>query len=118
MTQNLSSSQAMPTDMTIEWAPFTVAEGVDEATLYAASTALQQEFLSQQLGFIRRELLKGTDNQWCDLVYWESRAAADQASQNASNSPVCYRYFTLMQGTDHTELGAGVLHFQRVKSYE
>lgn len=117
MTQNLFSAQAMPSDLTIEWAPFLVADGVDEATLYAASAALQQEFLSQQPGFIRRELLKGAGNQWCDLVYWASRAAADQAGQNASNSPVCYRYFTLMQGADHTEPGAGVLHFQRVKSY-
>jgi hypothetical protein len=35
-----------------------LAAGVDETTLLAASDALQHEFISQQRGFIRRELLK------------------------------------------------------------
>ena len=100
----------------VEWAPFELAEGVDEATLLAASEALQTGFLSQQRGFIHRELLKGQANQWADAVYWNSLEEAEQAAQNAANSPICYRYFTLMDA-DHTDPGAGVLHFQRVKSY-
>jgi hypothetical protein len=31
MTQQQLSAQAMPSDLTIEWAPFMVADGVDEA---------------------------------------------------------------------------------------
>ncbi|HMQ32482.1 MAG TPA: hypothetical protein PKD53_17250 [Chloroflexaceae bacterium] len=102
---------------TIEWAPFTLAEGVAEATLLAASEALQRVFLSQQPGFVRRELLRGNDNQWVDLVYWASQEAAEAAMQNVAESPVCHRYFALMAGADADEPGAGVLHFAQVAQY-
>jgi hypothetical protein len=107
----------MSTTIVVEWAPFQVAEGMDEAKLLRASEALQSEFLSKQKGFLRRELLRGPGQQWVDLVYWENRAAADAAAQNAATSPVCYTYFQMMDA-DHAEPGAGVLHFQRVKSYQ
>jgi hypothetical protein len=101
----------------IEWAPFTLVEGIDEEKLLQASQALQTDFLSKQKGFLGRELLKGKGNDWVDLVYWENREAAEQASQNAANSPVCYAYFQLM-GADHAEPGAGVMHFEQVKTYK
>jgi hypothetical protein len=103
--------------LAIEWAPFTLVEGVEETQLLAASDLLQQEFLGQQPGFIRRELLRGPGRQWFDLVYWETLAAAEQAGQQAMNSPVCFRYFSLMEGADHADLSAGVFHAQQVKSY-
>jgi hypothetical protein len=102
---------------TIEWAPFSLAEGVDEASLLAASEALQREFLSQQPGFVRRELLRGHGNQWVDLVYWASQEAAETAMQNVAGSPVCHRYFSLMAGADASEPGAGVLHLAQVAQY-
>ena len=102
----------------IEWAPFRLAEGVEETGLLAASEALQSGFLANQRGFIRRELLKGPESQWVDMVVWESRDAADQAAKNAAESPVCFQYFQLMQGADHVAPGDGVLHFDRVTTYE
>jgi hypothetical protein len=59
---------ATRTSHSIEWAPFRLADGIDETTLLTASEALQREFISQQRGFIRRELLKGQANQWFDPV--------------------------------------------------
>jgi hypothetical protein len=102
---------------TIEWAPFMLVDGVDEATLLVASEALQREFLSQQPGFVRRELLRGTGNQWVDLVYWASQEAAEAAMQNVASSSVCHRYFALMAGADAGEPGAGVLHLAQVAQY-
>ena len=101
----------------LEWAPFTVVAGTDEATLLAAADLVQTEFLSQQPGFIKRELLKGHNNQWVDIVYWNSRAAAEQAARKAATSPVCYQYFALMVGADHDDPNAGMLHFEQVKTY-
>ena len=43
---------------TIEFATFTLAEGVDESTLIAAADALQRDFFKQQKGFIRRDLVQ------------------------------------------------------------
>lgn len=111
-------SHTLTKNVIVEWAPFELAEGVDEATLIAASAALQAEFISKQSGFVSRELLKGQANQWVDIVYWNSMAEAKLAAQNAANSPVCFKYFSLMVGADHAEPGAGVLHFERVKTYQ
>jgi hypothetical protein len=104
--------------ITVEWAPFTLAEGVDEATLLAASEALQSEFISKQSGFISRELLKGEGNQWVDIIHWNSLAEAEQAARQAADSPICFKYFALMQNVDHDDPGAGVFHFERVRSYK
>jgi len=111
MSHNLSKK------VTVEWAPFQLAEGVDEATLLATSEALQSEFVSKQSGFIKRELLKANDNQWVDLVYWNSLEEAEQAAKNAANSPVCFKYFELMVGADPDDPSAGVLHFEVVETY-
>ncbi len=107
----------MDAHVIVEWAPFTLREGVDEAQLIAASEALQSGFLAQQRGFIRRELLKGQNGQWVDLVIWEGKDAADEAAKNAAESPVCYKYFQVMDA-DHSDPGAGVLHFERIRVYE
>lgn len=109
-------THASRTMYTIESAPFTLAAGVDEATLLAASDVLQREFVSQQRGFIRRELLKGPANRWVDLVYWDSMAAAEEASRNAMNSPICHTYFAPMVGDD-ADLAAAVSHFEQVQIY-
>lgn len=101
----------------VEWAPFELAEGVDEATLLAASEVLQSEFVSQQSGFIKRELVKANDKQWVDLVYWNSLEEAEQAAKNVANSPVCLKYFELMVGADPDDPSAGVLHLEVVKTY-
>ncbi|RIK40050.1 MAG: hypothetical protein DCC55_16255 [Chloroflexi bacterium] len=101
----------------IEWAPFELVAGTAEEVLMQASEVLQKEFLARQPGFIRRELLRGRDNQWVDLVYWESMEDAVQAAQNAANSPVCYAYFQLMVAADHDDPAAGVLHFDQMRSY-
>jgi len=108
----------MTHNVIVEWAPFMIKPGVDEAELIAASEALQNEFLSQQSGFIRRELLRGNNGHWVDLAVWESRDAADQAVKNAAESPVCFRYFQLMANADHDNPGDGVLHFDRIREYE
>lgn len=107
----------MGKSVTLEWAPFSLKEGVSEAEILKASENLQTEFLCQQKGFIRRELLKGADNQWVDLVYWENREAAEQAAKNAANSPACFKYFALMDA-DHNNPGAGVFHYDQIKTYE
>ena len=104
-------------DMTIEWAPFRLIDSADEASLLRASDALQSGFLANQPGFIRRELLKGEEGQWVDLVYWESEEAAAQAMQQAAASPTCLEYFRLMVGADKPDFGADVRHFEKKRAY-
>lgn len=103
--------------MVIEWAPFRLRATADEQTLLRASEVLQRDFLARQPGFLRRELLRGDDRQWIDLVYWESADALAAAMRQAEQSPVCFTYFQVMEGADHAEPGAGVSQFQVAQSY-
>lgn len=107
----------MNKNQVIEWAPFKLAEGVDEAALLTASEALQTGFISKQKGFIKRELVKTTDGQWMDVIHWDSAENAEQAMQNAAENPICFKYFELMVGTDHNDLSMSVMHLRVMKSY-
>lgn len=101
----------------IEWAPFRLAEGASEAALLRASEALQEGFLARQPGFLRRELLRGADGRWVDLVYWRSEESAAAAMKVAMESPACHEYFRLMNA-DCADPAAGVEHYRRITSYE
>lgn len=101
----------------IEWAPFRLKPGVTDDVLLRASAALQDDFVARQPGFVRRELLRGPDGQWVDLVVWESREAALAIMDAVAASPVCSAYFALMEGAEHADPGAGVTHFERVRHY-
>lgn len=101
--------------MTVEWAPFDVLEGVSDAQLIEAANTIEQDFLSQQKGYIRRELLKGEQGKWVDLVYWSSPDLAHQAMEKASQSEACMQYFSLMAGVENAE--SGVAHYTRVSSW-
>ena len=101
----------------IEWAPFRLAEGVREDDLLAASEALQRDFLERQPGFVRRELLRGTDGQWVDLVVWRDEQSARAVLEAISSSQACQAYFHLMAGGDNMDPASGVLHLHRVRAY-
>ena len=105
-------------EMVVEWAPFTLAEGATEAELLEASAALQKEFLARQDGFVRRELLRSKDGSWCDLVYWRDAASAEAIMSAIADSQICQRYFELMVGADPNDPAAGVQHYSLKRSYE
>lgn len=108
----LAGCATAPRGTIVEWAEFKTAAGVSDVQVLEASDAVQKEFLNAQKGFIRRELLKGKDGQWSDLIYWQSKAAADEAAKKVEHSSACAGYFKCMANPD-----AGVLHFTRVRSY-
>lgn len=101
----------------IEFARFTLAEGVDEPTLVAAADALQEEFLRRQSGFLRRELVKTADNEWADVIYWENRQSVERAMQKAPENPAALRYFQLMANTGQDEESGHPLLMSVTRSY-
>lgn len=114
---NVEKRTAEERSFVIEWAPFRLADGVTEQELMAASETLQREFVARQRGFIRRELLRGPDGQWADLVHWEDQRAAHDVFAAAMESPVCAEYFKLMVMPEGGDPAAGVLHLHRVREY-
>jgi hypothetical protein len=99
--------------LTVEWAPFKVAANVSDAELFTAANALENNFLKQQPGYVRRELLKGERRNWVDLVYWSSPESAQAASKSFMNSTACQQYFALMADTD----GSGVAHYSQAQCW-
>ena len=115
---NTAVTPTVTDTVVIEWAPFRLADGVSESDLLRASDDLQAGFLANQPGFLRRDLLRGSDGQWVDLIYWADAASADRIMQIAMESRACLAYFRLMAGADGPDLAAGVLHYRRLKAYE
>ena len=74
------------TDQVLEWAPFRLRSGVDEAALLESSERLQRDFLAYQEGFVRRELIKGAEGSYIDLIWWSSFAASQSAMKNADGA--------------------------------
>lgn len=101
----------------IEFAAFTLGEGVDESVLFTASDALQAEFLSRQSGFIKRELARIAHNQWADVIYWENRQSVRQAMQAAPGNPAALRYFQLMDGTGQGDPSGQLTLMNIARSY-
>ncbi len=70
------------------------AEVTDSQLIEAANNML--ETLQSWAGFIKRELIKVSDNQWMDVVHWVDSDAAMLAQENAMKSEICLAFFSLM----------------------
>jgi len=105
------------TPYAIEMAPFTLATGVSEPALLAASDQLEREFLAKADGYLGRVLVRKDEHSWTDIVFWQSAAHATKAMEQAATSEACSIYFRCMAQADHDNPGEGVTLFQAVKQY-
>ena len=85
--------------------------GVADADMLRASDAVM-EFLSKANGFVRRELFKAGENQWLDLVYWNSRAEAEAAMAQSMNQPCVLEMMQLLDESSMT-----MRHLDQVRVY-
>jgi hypothetical protein len=76
----------MTPPLTVEIVLFKLNPGVDDAAFIRAAQATQPD-LEHLPGYVRRELLKGADGQWIDMVHWRSLAEAQQAAAMAMQFP-------------------------------
>lgn len=102
----------------IQLAPIKLQAGVDEKTLLAASDVFQTNFVDKQEGVIKRLLLKGKDGNYADLVFFESKDAADRVAEAERTSQECLEFFKIMEMPDENLPDMGVLSFDHVKTYE
>lgn len=100
----------------VEMARIRLRPGAAEADLLAASNRFQDDFLTAQPGFLRRELLRVSERDYFDLVHWRSAEAAAAAMELAGQSPACRAYFAVMaEGT--AEAGEGVTLCHSLATY-
>ncbi|MEM9888301.1 MAG: hypothetical protein AAF849_20575 [Bacteroidota bacterium] len=55
------------------------------ANAVEAANQMQSTFLNNQEGFVKRTLVKG-ENEWTDIVYWESPQSIQNAMKKAESS--------------------------------
>ena len=70
----------------VELVQFKLKSGVSEKQLEATHESINA-FLQKQPGFIYRSLSQDSDNQWIDIVYWESLETAKAASDALMQDP-------------------------------
>ena len=100
----------------VETAAFRVKDGTTEEDVIQASNLFQSQFLGDQPGFLRRELLKLNDRDYLDVVHWGSASDAAAVLEKATNSMACQQYFSVMDEAS-ADLGAGVSHYESLAVY-
>ena len=104
------------TGKVMEWAPFRLRSDVSEGALLEAAARMQDRFLKQQPGYLNRELVRGSDGSYVDVIWWRSHADAAAAMPKVHASKDCLDYFDHMQ-IDSTNAGTSVLHFEQLRSF-
>ncbi|EKR66294.1 hypothetical protein LEP1GSC036_3964 [Leptospira weilii str. 2006001853] len=103
--------------MYIQLAPGRAKVGVDEATILKASDEFETHFVKQQKGIIKRILMKGKGGTYADLVFFESKEAADRVAEaEQAGHPACLDFFQLFE-MDETKTDMAVLSFEDIKTY-
>lgn len=105
------------TTLTIELAPFALAEGITESELLAASERLEREFLRQRLGYLGRALSRLPNGRWTDVVLWDSIENAEAAMAHVSDSAACAAYFGCMAAADSSDPASGVTHLSARQTF-
>lgn len=88
---------------------YRLSNGIGEKTFLKASAALMPE-IRELKGFLKRELQKGQNGRWRDIVYWKTRKDADRSEHDIPNLPACMTCIGMM---DHRTLS--VAHFELVQ---
>lgn len=61
----------------VEVVRFSLNEGVADATLLDAETAIREGRIQDQPGYLGREIHRDDAGEWLTIIYWESKDAAD-----------------------------------------
>jgi len=102
----------MKNGLTVELHIAKLKAGVEESAFLQAADAVMPDARAMS-GFIRREVLKGADGQWVDIIHWESLADAQCAAEAFANLP---RGQALVDMVDLT--GLTMLYLEQVRSYD
>ena len=88
---------------TIELVQFRLKAGVDEQ-MFLAAVADTQAAIMRLPGFLSRELLRGDDGLWVDLVHWRSKAEALAAAEAFGTMPEVAAFASMIDESEMTML--------------
>lgn len=73
-----------------------LASGKTEADLLTASAIFEKEFVSQEAGVVRRELVRKGDNEYIDIVQFRSMKDMEEVMEKEKSNPACRDFFAVM----------------------
>jgi hypothetical protein len=88
---------------TTEIVIFKLNPGVDEAAFLQAAEAIMPNIRTLP-GFMDRQLLKGEQGQWLDIVHWQSREDALKAAEIFPTLECTHSFITLIDAASMTML--------------
>jgi hypothetical protein len=101
----------MNTIPTIEITLFKIRPDVEETAFLEADVAFN-EALKAMGGLIQRELLKGDNHQWVDIIHWENLAAAQHSANTIVQHPQASAFIQMLDTSD-----SKMLHLTSERSY-
>lgn len=81
---------------TLEQVTFRIQEGISDADFLTASENIGV-WVKKQPGFSYRTLVRKSDGQWSDLVYWSSEEAAKSASEKFMQAEELKEFMTMIK---------------------
>jgi hypothetical protein len=97
---------------TIEIVQFRLKADVQEADYLTANEAVQAD-LQQASGYISREMAKGEDGEWLDILHWNSLAEAQRAAEAFPTWPSAQKMAGLIDGDS-----IKMMHLQQVAKFD
>lgn len=84
-------------------APVKLAQGKTERDLIEASDKFQANFVDNEPGILRRELVRIGEGEYLDIVQFQSREEAVAVMEKEMESPVCHEFFSVMDMSADSE---------------
>lgn len=109
-------TEDMTTPITV-LAPIRLAAGKTEADLLAASERFQREFVNDQSGVIRRELVRKGEGTYLDIVQFRSMKDAEEILELEKGSAACQAFFAVMD-MDSADESDGEMFHQSLATYD
>jgi hypothetical protein len=76
---------------------------VDE--LVAARPSMLEQFAADRVGFIDARLVRLPDNEWMDIIIWDSAEDFAASREKGGNSPQIRAFFDAIEGVVSAEAG-------------
>ena len=98
----------------VEITQFKLVDGIAEEAFLQDAENVQKGFLEKQAGYAgTRQLLKGQEGEWFDIVHWKSLEDAQKAQEAAVGSETCTPMF---QKIDPSSIK--MLHLEQIKNWK
>lgn len=82
--------------MVLEYARVKILPEFTKEDFKNEASKVSSEFIAKQPGFISHKSFWSKDDEWVDLIEWESLEDAEAASSKIESTPICLNWMKMM----------------------